>query len=180
MVTWRDRDDQSRRDRIPLSNSSSPRSTLGGVFPSRTRGRGRPGWKKGGERLKPYDVDMIRDFLEQLDWEVRVRHFEDTSELGTVNPELVDQLRPFQERRGNVLLAATEIDPEGVSEEEFAEAVATYRAAASEVTGQWIEHLEALQGLFNVALATAAMGPCPRGQMPVNTIKACEILKGDD
>ena len=39
-----------------------------------------------------YDVEMIRDFLEHLTWELRVQHFENTAEVGTPNDELVDQL----------------------------------------------------------------------------------------
>ena len=51
------------------------------------------GWP--GEKHRPgrgYDVEMIRDFLDHLMWELRIVHFENTNPSGTDHNELMSQL----------------------------------------------------------------------------------------
>ena len=42
-----------------------------------------------------YDLEMIRDFLHQLLWEVRVSHFDNTNAKPN-NPELTEQRRAIR------------------------------------------------------------------------------------
>ena len=54
-----------------------------------------------------YDVEMIKDFLDHLTWEMRARHLESTGVTQT-NPELVEMLAKHVRKRQTVgLLAVT-------------------------------------------------------------------------
>jgi hypothetical protein len=47
-----------------------------------------------------YDVEQIRDFIEQLKWALRVDHFELTGSRNAINPELLDQVKRYALKRG--------------------------------------------------------------------------------
>jgi len=36
---------------------------------------------------KTYDLEMIKDFMEHLGWELRIKHFESTHERGAQSPK---------------------------------------------------------------------------------------------
>jgi hypothetical protein len=100
---------------------------------------------------KTYDVPMIRDFLEQLTWEVRIRLFEDTAMRGTVNTELLEQVRPYQTKYGTALLPGTVFVTEGLTAAEVVEAEADFRAVSRVKHAQELAALESLSGLFGSA-----------------------------
>lgn len=119
--------------------------------------------QKGGglPTAQPYDTEMIREFLDQLMWELRTAAFEVGSAPGTLNADLLQQLAPYLRRRGSALLAINELDPAGVTKEEAEKAVSVLRRR---LTASWqaaIELLEALAPIFEEAL-TAASRPWSR------------------
>jgi hypothetical protein len=109
--------------------------------------------KPGGEgppEARRYDVEMIRDFLDHLLWEVRINHYEQiTSE---VNPELQEQLTKYIRKRRTVgLLFATQItdlDPARLAE---------YRTLKAGLRQSQLLALEALRPLFKEALLNAGI-----------------------
>ena len=136
---------------------------------------------------KQYDPDMIEDFLEHLLWDVRTAFHEDTHAPNALHPELCDNLRRFFKKYGAFLLPATDIDPTGVTEAEMEEVVQTCRQVLMERHRAWIEHLEALEGLFTTALENIRLCNSPegqenlrRGRLPRVVIRAAELLQEDD
>ncbi len=104
---------------------------------------------------KRYDVEMIRDFLDQLRLEVRLRMLENLEAPGQKHPELLAELRKFAEKYDAGLLLAWDLRPEGCSSEEY-EAVREYlRKARGEGRRLQLEHLNALEDLFGEALRCA-------------------------
>jgi hypothetical protein len=104
---------------------------------------------------KRYDVEMIRDFLDQLRLEVRLRMLENLEQPDQKHPELLAELRKFAEKYDAGLLLAWDLRPEGCSSEEY-EAVRDYlRKARAEGRKLQLEHLNALEDLFGEALRCA-------------------------
>jgi hypothetical protein len=62
-----------------------------------------------------YDLEMIRDFLEQLLWEVRVSHFDNTN-VKPHNPELAEQLRKYHRKYGRTLVPLVKLQKDGLTE----------------------------------------------------------------
>jgi len=124
---------------------------------------------------KRYDVEMIRDFLDQLALEVRLRLFETSEGPNQKHPELVAQLRKFTEKYDAGLLLAWDLRPEGCSGEEY-EAVRDYlRKARAEGRKLQLEHLEALEELFREALR-CALHPLSEGPI-VARQRAADMIK---
>ena len=125
--------------------------------------------------IKRYDVEMIRDFLDQLNLEVRLRMLENSDPPGEKHPELLEQLRKFTEKYDAGLLLAWDLRPEGCSQEEY-DAVRSYlRKARGEGRKQQLERLEALEELFREALR-CALHPLSDGPI-VARQRAAELLK---
>jgi hypothetical protein len=99
-----------------------------------------------------YDVEMIKDFVEHLLWELRTDQFESSG--GAINPELVDMLGKYMtKRQTNQLLMShvTKLEPDH-------EAVRNWNDARRKLRDRQIHALEALQPVFAEALALAS-GP---------------------
>ena len=126
------------------------------------------------ESDKAYDVEMIRDFLEQLLLETRVQHFENLKSLSLmekygdiatmcekaeedVSPALVQQLQKYLKKYTTQLIFTDEIDPEGATQTEINEVTAAYLQVLTERRDQQIGHLEALQELFDESLMCAKL-----------------------
>lgn len=105
-----------------------------------------------------YDVEMIRDFLDHLTWELRVEQFEHGAAPGTIHPELGEQLEIYMSRYGCALLPSMHVDGAGLSEEQLEEAMREYREGAKVTTDRDLAALESLRPLFNKALACASQG----------------------
>jgi hypothetical protein len=124
------------------------------------------------ENRKPpklhYQVQMVKDFLDNLLWELRTVHYEVTAPLGPgglepgkgpIHRELQEQLAKYMRKYHHVGLMAVNSFPrseEGVSEELRQEAIAYFRAARATLLQEWIDHLEALRPLFREAFLCAA------------------------
>jgi hypothetical protein len=130
--------------------------------------------KKAGR----YDVDMIRHFLDHLLWEVRVLHFESTAAVGTINPELVEQLAKYSRKyHSKGLLIASELyDPDGdLAEAQIDRAADYWGKERAEVATEWIAALESLGVLFEEAFLCAA-----REDALIRKVRAKDILPPEE
>ena len=134
-------------------------------------------WQAAHKR-KRYDVEMIRDFLDHLLWEVRINHFENTADVGAINPELVEQLGKYIRKYNGVLLPATVINREGATEDQAKATELTYRQIMRDKRQEQMEHLESLQELFADALKCASL-PASQGIYEIR-LNAAEIPMDDD
>ena len=132
---------------------------------------------KQSAKSERYDTQMIEDFLHHLLWEVRIAHHEATNPGAKVNPELVDQLAKYTGKYHCVLLPIMKIDDTGVSKQELEQVVNEMCGVNAKVHGEWLEHLEALRGLFSTAIDCAKHDVHGSGTVPVRTVKASEIFE---
>ena len=134
--------------------------------------------RQSPRRPRRYDVEMVRDFLEHLMWEVRIKHFEnspsaplvyDSSGKG-VNPELLDQLVKYGRKYPGspALLPVTEFDRTGWDEEDMKCQMGRFKAFLYAVRGEQMEALECLGSLFEEALECAAMGWKDKDHVPAH------------
>lgn len=105
----------------------------------------------------PYDVKMIRAFLEHFMWELRIKHFEVTHAPGTTNPEFIEQLKNCYHKYGTCgLLAIDTIDPEGLPADQVQIANDYYREVTAKATQSAITALEYLDDFLEEALEGAS------------------------
>jgi hypothetical protein len=115
-----------------------------------------PGSKQKSPRHRNYDTQMIGDFLQHLLWECRIATFEHTAAVGTINPELVEQLEPFIEKYGPTqLVRQNAVHLGGATVAEGEQAVEVLRTRLRARYTEATEHLEALDEIFSEALALA-------------------------
>ncbi len=119
----------------------------------------------GGAFQKPragYDVQMVRDFLEHLLWELRTAEYENTrDDPKIINPELAANLARCIQKRGTAALwIAHRITHEGTTEEERRRWGPEVSAVLAKNLGKAVHHLESLQDVFGLALWCAER---PRG-----------------
>jgi len=101
-----------------------------------------------------YDLEMIRDFLDHLTWEVRILEHEATHP-GAINPELVDQLSKYQTKRKTVgLLVTSTVSAEAAQADP--EKFAVFRILQGKVRACQLAHLDALKSLFDEAFLVAS------------------------
>lgn len=125
----------------------------------------------------PYNVGMIRDFLDHLLWELRIAHYENTRDDPDItNPEFIEILEKYQKRHGAVLWTANEIIVKGTTEEEQHQWMPHIKEYFAALHMEAIEHLEALQPVFENALRCAAMGS---KAFPVRTISLREFIDAE-
>ena len=138
--------------------------------------------RKPGPSVKRYDVEMIRDFLEHLAWEVRVLHYESINEDDSINSKLEDELAKYSRRYNAVLLAITELDYEGLPATMVQRARNCWKAARVRATAEQLQHLEALAGLFKEAFECIGFRSRTGNKraLPVRTIKARNILPPEE
>jgi hypothetical protein len=95
-----------------------------------------------------YDVEMIKDFIEQLKWSLRVDHFEFTHGPKALNPELADEVKRCARKRGVLrLLALFAIvrDKPELTDEQMDAAVARFGQIMARRRDEQLRHLEALE-----------------------------------
>lgn len=124
---------------------------------------------------KRYDVEMIRDFLDQLRLEVRLRMLENIEQPSVKHPDLLAELRKFTDKYDAGLLLAWDLRPEGCTSEEYEAVRSHLRKARGEGRKLQLEHLEALEELFGEALR-CALHPLSEGPI-VARQRAVELLK---
>ncbi|MFC1766483.1 hypothetical protein ACFL6U_30935 [Planctomycetota bacterium] len=123
---------------------------------------------------KTYDIEMIKDFLVHLGWELRVKHFECTHEKGAHNPELIEQLKKCMLKRNTVgLLYANRIDKGGLAEHKAQEAIENIQTASAMEAQEALDALDILEPIFEEALECASH---PDDYM-VRTINLVDFLK---
>ena len=138
--------------------------------------------RKPGSPVQRYDVEMIRDFLDHLTWEVRILHYESINEDDSLNPKLEDHLAKYTRRYKAVLLAETELDYEGLPAAMVQRARNCWKAARVRATAEQLQHLEALAGLFKEAIECIGFSNRigNKRPMPARTIKARDFLPPDE
>jgi len=125
------------------------------------------------KRNKSYDTEMIKDFLQHLLWEMRVLHFESTGPVGRFNPELTASLKPYFQRRGRHLFPVHEVVADhGTPEEEAVAAGELIRMRHAKQAKEAIEHLEALQEVFEIALHCASKPAGVVWRIPIASISS--------
>ncbi len=122
-----------------------------------------------------YDVEMIRDFLDQLMLEVRLRHLENLDGAAGTPPKLLAELRKFADKYDAGLLLAWDLRPEGCTKEEYEAVRERLRKLRAEGRRQQLEHLQALEDLFREALR-CAMHPLSDGPI-VARQRAADVIK---
>jgi hypothetical protein len=120
-----------------------------------------------------YDLEMIRDFLDQLLWEVRVSHFDNTNEKPN-NPELAEQLKKYQRKYGRTLVPFIKLQTDGLTAEQIDKGRQHLRARVAEVRQDQLDALEFLQPLFDFALIAAAK-PSSIESAPVMPVRVDQI-----
>jgi hypothetical protein len=152
------------------------------VTPAEERENGTMKKRKPGPSAKRYDIEMIRDFLEHLAWEVRVLHYESINEDDSINSKLEDELAKYSRRYNAVLLAITELDYEGLPAAMVQRARNYWKAAQVRATAEQLLHLEALVGLFKEAFECIGFSNRigNKRALPRRTIKVRDILPPEE
>jgi hypothetical protein len=92
---------------------------------------------------------MIREFLEHLRWEYSINHFENTSQPGTMNPELGEQLKKYMHKWNTAGLMRAVTARQGSVTEEMAEEFRAMRVQRAEAVLQALDALRpALEEAF--------------------------------
>ena len=126
---------------------------------------------------KTYDLEMIKDFMEHLGWELRIKHFENTHEKGMQHPELTEQLKKCMLKRNTIgLLYANRVDKAGLAEDKAQEVIATIREASAMEAQEALDALDILEPTLEEALNCASH---PDDYM-TRTINLVDFLKHMD
>jgi len=140
------------------------------------------GWPNKKPRAgRNYDVEMIRDFLDHLMWELRIIHFENTNPSGADHGELMSQIQKYQQeyRGSKALMAIMTMATEGYSLADVERARRNFRRVRAVQMEEAIQHLEELAPIFEEALACAAMSSSDSpDQLPAKRVDA-GLLLGD-
>ncbi len=100
---------------------------------------------------------MIRDFIDHLQWELRIRHFENTREIGTGHPELGEQLENcIRKRNTKGLLYMNRVDKAGLAEDEAQQAINVIREGMAAEAQDALDALDVLDPIFEEALECAS------------------------
>ena len=124
-------------------------------------------WTK---RERRYDVNMIRDFLEHLRWELRTRCVELTHELPTSGKIPKDEL--YEQ-----MVRMTTINTDGVPAEEIKAGELKARKLMATQAEQDLSALEHLDRLFEEAFECAAE-PC--GQLSIQQLSLRKFLDSQE
>jgi hypothetical protein len=107
--------------------------------------------------MKQYDVEMIRDFIEHLRLELRIKHFENVNPGVSINSILVEQLQKYITRWYTAgLLTDTEIAATEFTEEEYKRIMGEFRQANITRCQKALDALDALDDVLYEALKGAA------------------------
>jgi hypothetical protein len=104
-----------------------------------------------------YNVEMIRDFIEHLKWELRIKHFEN-QQIGEVkiNPELVEQLKKYIVKwNTNALLLTGLIETDKFDSDKLAQVKAEIKKETLEQCQTALDALDKLEPVLNEAFNCA-------------------------
>jgi hypothetical protein len=88
-----------------------------------------------------YDLEMIRDFLDQLLWELRVSHFDNTNR-NPINVELAEQLKKYHRKYGRTLVPFVKLQTDGLTAEQIHEGKRRLRTRGADLRQRQIDALE--------------------------------------
>jgi hypothetical protein len=135
--------------------------------------------KKPSE-ARTYDVEMIRDFLSHLLWELRTSHYEMLGSGRRIHPELMEEIGRYMIKRQTTgLLFALKTPPDSVEQ---------IREVRERLRTEQIRYLEGLMPLFEEALTCAehpknfmvrAIGPDEVAKELSDEEEAIRRLRGD-
>lgn len=108
--------------------------------------------RKQLDSRKPYNVEMIRDFLENLMWDLRIQHFEVTHPGDNHNAEFDEHIKKYMKKYKSVGLLSLNILPDSV--DEYREKVVRKLIALR--YQQAIDNLEELGDMFEEAFNCAS------------------------
>lgn len=118
-----------------------------------------------------YDPKMLRDFMQHLEWEVRILHAECTHLQDKTNDELIDALQEFLVRRNcSGLIPVNELHAQGISEAEADALTAKFRRVNAAKYAKWLEAIETLRPLLS-----AAIDLCDKQSLPIQKVTPGEI-----
>ena len=140
-----------------------------------------------------YDVPMIRDFLEHLEWhlvcseqelrQVAGNHHELAgceSDTVKINPELTEQLGKYIDRRRRVLLFGRCIDRQDCTNEEVAKALGEFANIWAEKRSKQLEALRSLRSCFQEALKAAEIELDATKGIPLIPFTANDLFEDED
>ncbi|MHC4538465.1 MAG: hypothetical protein ACYS74_01625 [Planctomycetota bacterium] len=111
---------------------------------------------------KTYDVEMITDFLEHLQWELRIRHFENTRKVGTDHSELSEQLANcIRKRNTKALLYTNRVDNSGLTADQTQEAINVIREGLATEAQEALDAFDVLEEILEEALICASHPETP-------------------
>jgi hypothetical protein len=106
-------------------------------------------------RSRGYPFEAIKDFFDQLLWEVRASHFE-VCHPEARSDELIRRIGHYMGKYGVALLPIVNVRfGSNFTEEQIKEALTTLRAKIKDQREEQLRHLEALRPLIAEALDTA-------------------------
>ena len=108
--------------------------------------------RKQLDSRKPYNVEMIRDFLENLMWDLRIQHFEVTHPGDNHNAEFDEHIERYMKKYKSVGLLSLNILPDSIGE--YHEKVVRKLIALR--YQQAIDNLEELGDMFEEAFNCAS------------------------
>jgi len=110
-------------------------------------------------RKKYYDIQMIKDFLDHLMWELRINHIENTNPGCATNPELVEQLSKYSNKYNTVgLMTAMKVTYEGaenIPDEIKALVTRSMQGEKANRSQEAVNALEILQPTLEIAFMCA-------------------------
>lgn len=141
---------------------------------------------------QPYDVVMIRDFLQHLEWhlvcsEQELRQtasshqelVDGQSDTRKINPELTEQLGKYIDRRRRVLLFGRCIDRQDCTNEEVAKALGEFATIWAEKRSKQLGALRSLRTCFQEALKAAEIELDPTKGVPLIPFTARDLFEDD-
>ena len=106
---------------------------------------------------KTYDTEMIRDFIDHLRWELRIKRFENAHKRGTQHPELTERLDKYiRKRNTKSLLYTARMDKTGLSEDRAQEAIDVIRERAARQAQAALDALCVLEPIFQEVINCAS------------------------
>lgn len=114
--------------------------------------------RKGKEKMKKYyDVEMIRDFIEHLKWELTINVHENQGNE-KVNPELVEMLTKYQSKWNTMgLMPALEL--KGFTQEngfDIQQATESFKQARAKMCQDALDAFKKLEDVFQDAFDCAS------------------------
>lgn len=122
-----------------------------------------------------YNVSMLKDFFEHLEWHCRINHAEQTHLRDRVNPELASTLSHYIKRRGAILIMSTEITFPPGTEEQNKRICEAHHEIERQRMVEALAALRTLRPIFDEALD--CIESMKAGEMPVRVIEIPDVGK---